>query len=118
MKLAAMAIGLVVLASCEKASTTEGKASGALTPAELELIHQLPSSSAVLLGGNFIKFQHYMQRPPFSTLTAGLDSQAPGLSEWLGCYSELPAHMMLSGVGLAGGQLEMRYLIKGVELAQ
>jgi hypothetical protein len=115
MKLAALFVGLVMVTGCEKASD---KPSGALAGDESTLLQYLPAGSIALFGGNYVKFQNYLANSPLQTLIDKLDTRSPGLSEWMKCWAdELPNLTMMGSVRMQRGKVEMRYVMKGIDLA-
>ncbi len=116
MKLAVLCVGLVVAVGCEK--SPGDKASGALGADETALLQYLPAGSVALFGGNYIKFQNYIANSPLQKLVEKMNTAAPGMAEWMKCWSdELPQLTMMGSLHLRGRQLEMRYVMKGIELA-
>ncbi len=116
MKLATLAVGLVLISACEKAS--EKAPSGAPGADETALLQYLPAGSVALFGGNYMKFQNYLANSPLQKLFQKLDTKSPGMSDWMKCWSEeMPQLVMVGSVRLAGRQVEMRYVMKGIDLA-
>ncbi len=105
---------LVAFAGCEKSGTSP--ASGKPSASESALLADLPKGNLALFGGNYMKFQKYLQSSPLGTLITSLDKTAPGVSEWTNCFVEVPGVSMIGGVKLAGTGLELRLVMKGLSL--
>lgn len=116
MKLAALFVGLVMVTGCEKAG--DGKASGALRGDETALLQYLPAGSIALFGGNYVKFQNYLASSPLQKVFDKMSTTSPGLAEWMKCWAdELPNLTMIGSVRMQLGTVEMRYVMKGIDLA-
>ena len=115
MKLAALFVGLVMVAGCEKAS--ENKPSGAVVADETAMLQYLPAGSSALFGGNYMQMRSYLANSPINKLFDKVNAQSPGFSEWMKCWSEeLPKLAMIGSVRMNLGKLEMRYVMKGVDI--
>ncbi|MEO7092161.1 MAG: hypothetical protein ABI175_02845, partial [Polyangiales bacterium] len=109
-------VGLVLVAGCEKSGGD--KPSGALAGDETALLQYMPAGSVALFGGNYIKFQNYLANSPLQKLVEKMNTQSPGLSEWMKCWSEeLPNLTMMGSLQLKSATAEIRYLMKGIDLA-
>lgn len=114
MKLGALLVGLVLVAGCEKAAD---KPAGAAAGDETALLSYLPAGSVALFGGNYVKFQNYLASSPLQKVFDKMNTQSPGLSAWMKCWSdEMPRLVMVGSLRLTGGQIEMRYVMKGIDL--
>ncbi len=118
MKLTALVVGLLLVSSCEKSGPAEMKASGAPTSDESSLLQYLPAGSTALFGGNYMKFQNFLQNSPLAKVMATLDKSSPGINEWMKCWTELSDIKMLGSVAVTTGQAEMRFVMTGVTFAQ
>jgi hypothetical protein len=106
---------LASFAACEK-SGTSSKASGKLSADESALLADLPKGNTALFGGNYMKFQKYLQSSPLATLMSTLDKASPGVSEWTNCFVDAQGLTMFGAVKLASGGMEMRMVTKGIGL--
>lgn len=114
MKLTAALVGLLLVAACEKSGPGEMKASGALSSKESALLAYLPAGSTALFGGNYMKFQNFLQNSPLANVMATLDKTSPGINEWMKCWIELPNIQMLGSVQIETGAATMRFVMTGV----
>ena len=109
MKLSTLLIGVALLGACEKGG---GAASG--NSDDKALLQYLPSGETALVGGNYLKFQDWMNTSPLGKLVGKLSSVSPGLTEWTTCFGQFTQIKMLSGVKIAGGSFEMRMVTTGI----
>ncbi len=118
MKLTALVMGLLLVSSCEKSGPAEINESGAPSKDESALLHYLPSGSTALFGGNYMKFQNFLQNSPLAKVMASLDKASPGITEWMKCWIEFSDIKMLGSVAVKTGAAEMRFVMTGVTFAQ
>jgi hypothetical protein len=123
---AALVAALVVAPGCEKSGSgagggepAAGKASGKPTAEEAAMLASLPGGNLALFGGNYMQFQKYMQESPLARMVGALEQQGvPGMTEWMTCFVEGKQLVMLGGVKLEGTRVDMRFLMKGMTLAE
>ncbi len=116
MKLTVAVVGLLLVTSCEKSGPAEMKASGTMSPTETALLAYLPAGGTALFGGNYMKFQNFLQNSPLANVMATLDKASPGINEWMKCWIELPNIQMLGSVKIETGAATMRFVMTGVGL--
>ncbi|CAN5858144.1 hypothetical protein BH11MYX2_BH11MYX2_05690 [soil metagenome] len=113
MKLSALFVGVALLGACEK---TGGGAGASVSSDEKAFLQYLPSGETALVGGNYLKFQDWMNTSPLGKLVGKLSQVSPGLTEWTTCFGQFKSVKMLSGVKVAGGMFEMRMLMSGISI--
>ncbi|HEY4178661.1 MAG TPA: hypothetical protein VGM90_17565 [Kofleriaceae bacterium] len=112
MKLSALLIGVALLCACEKSSG--GSAGAAVGSDEKAFLQYLPAGESALVGGNYLKFQDWMNTSPLGKLVSKMSQASPGLTEWTTCFAQFKSVKMLSGVKVAGGAFDMRLVMSGV----
>ncbi|CAN5730614.1 hypothetical protein BH11MYX3_BH11MYX3_37730 [soil metagenome] len=118
MKLSALVVGLLLVSSCEKSGPAEMNESGAPSKDESALLQYLPPGSTALFGGNYMKFQNFLQNSPLAKVMASLDKSSPGINEWMKCWIDFSDIKMLGSVAIKTGAAEMRFAMTGVTFAQ
>ena len=119
MRPSSLIVALLLVSSCGKSATVvDGTGSGALTGDEKELLHYLPAGASALFGGNFIKFQNYLQTSPFAKLLSSLDKSTPGIDAWATCWATLPNNTLVGAVMVKAAGAELRFVMKGIDFAQ
>lgn len=108
-------LALAAAAGCEKDAASKG--SGKLSASETSLLSDLPKGNTALFGGNYMKFQKYLQTSPLAGMISMLDKSSPGLSEWTNCFVEVPSLTMMGGVKVIGRSVELRFVMKGLDIA-
>ncbi len=58
-----------------------------------------------------------MATSPLAKLGAVFDTMTPGLAQWQDCFLAMPGLTLMGGVRVIDGQLELGYVMKGVDLA-
>ncbi len=111
-------VACALIAGCEKADGPARKTSGALTAEEKEMLQSLPGGNTALVGGNYMRFQNYLQSSPFRDFFAAMDVGDPGLSAWMTCWAEFKNVRMLGAVSLEGMTMTMRFVMKGLTVKQ
>lgn len=109
-------VALVLAVGCEKSGPSAAKGSGSLAKNETELLSSLPGGNTLLFGGNYMKFQKYLQSSPLGSMISMMDKSAPGISEWTNCWADLPNVTMMGAVKIADRAVDMRFVMKGVDL--
>ena len=84
-------------ASCKKEDRTAPRAvaSGALTPAENQLLKHLPAGSQVVFGGNMFKMQKWFAESPLAKLTQQMLD--PKMNAYNTCLIKLSDNMQIVG---------------------
>ncbi len=118
MKLTAVVVGMLLVSSCEKSGPAEMHESGAPTKDETALLQYLPAGSTALFGGNYMKFQNFIQTSPLAKVMASLDKTSPGINEWMKCWIDFTDINMLGSVAIKPCVAEMRFVMTGVTFAQ
>lgn len=112
MKLFAVVMACALLGACEKAGDRKA-------PDDYALFKDLPGGNTLLVGGNYMKLQGFMD----STLgkmtekmvaTTGTDPAA--YKAWSACFVDMPHMTMAGGIKLAGA-LELRFAFRGMTIA-
>jgi hypothetical protein len=109
-------VAVVLAVGCEKSGPSAVKGSGTASGSEKELLASLPGGNTVLFGGNYMRFQKFLETSPLASMISKLDTQAPGLSEWTTCWVEHKDIAMLGGVKIAADNVDMRFVMKGIDL--
>ena len=110
-KITAAVLGLLLVSSCEKAGD---KASGAMSTDEAALLPYLPAGSTALFGGNYMKFQNFLQNSPLAKLMSTVEKTSPGLQAWMTCWTENTNIKMLGSVRIDGGGATLRFVMSGM----
>ncbi|HEY4055571.1 MAG TPA: hypothetical protein VGM39_03145 [Kofleriaceae bacterium] len=114
MKLSALLVGVALLGACEKGNG--GGAGAAVGSDEKAFLQYLPAGETALVGGNYLKFQDWMNTSPLGKMMGKLSQISPGLTEWTTCFAQFKSVKMLSGVKLAGSNFDMRMVMSGITL--
>jgi hypothetical protein len=108
-------IGTTLLgAACKKEDRAAPRAvaSGALTPAETELLKHLPAGSQIVFGGNMFKMQQWFAESPLAKLTQQM--MDPKMTAYNTCLVKLSDTMQVVGsVRFNDGGMTTRAFMKG-----
>jgi hypothetical protein len=117
MKLFAVVMACALVGACEKA----GDHKGALSPEDMALLEDLPGGNTLLIGGNYMKIQGFMDSSfgKFTARTMAKDTgQDPAAYKaWSECFMNMP-HISIAGGVKFAGTLDMRFAFKGITIAQ
>jgi hypothetical protein len=99
------------VAACEKDG---GKASGALSSADLDLFKSLPSGAPLVFGGNMMKVQNFMTSA-FGEAMAQM--MGKGMTSWNECFAAFKDVKIAGELQLGTGKsAEMRMVMSGIAL--
>ena len=96
----------------EQKAAPRAVASGALTPAETELLKHLPAGSQMVFGGNMFKMQKWFTESPLAKLTQQM--MDPKMNAYNACLIKLSDNMQVVGsVRFSDGGMTTRAFMKG-----
>jgi len=110
-----MACAALALAACEQA---DAGASGPLGGSDTTLLAGVPSGNVALFGGNYMKFQNFMQSWA-GQVTGRMLAQSGGgeaLQKWITCFAGIDHVQMLGGVAWSDAGVLMRSAFRGMTL--
>lgn len=114
----AAALGAALVSGCKKetASAPRAVASGALSPAEIDLLKHLPAGSQALFGGNMFKMQKWLAESPLAKLSQQI--QEPKMAAYNACIATTVDSMQIVGsMSFGSAGMTMRMFIKGASIA-
>ena len=112
MKARWLALVCVALLACDKGSSSKGPVgSGALSADELALFKNLPAGGNVVIGGNYMKVQAWVQ----SAMGDAMAAMGPGWKEYSQCWAGL-TNVKLAGTVVVVGSVELRMAFAGATL--
>jgi hypothetical protein len=112
------ALGTALVSGCKKetASAPRAVASGALSPAETDLLKHLPAGSQALFGGNMFKMQKWLAESPLAKLSQQV--QEPKMIAYNACIAAESDNMQMVGSMTFGASgMVVRTYIKGFTIA-
>ena len=94
MRALAIAVVCVTLGACDK-----GEPAKVAPAADLALFKQLPKGANVVLGGNYMKMQAWLN----SGLGDAMKAVGPGWNEYARCWADLPGAKLVGTANITAG---------------
>ena len=112
MKLFAVVMVCALLGACEKAGDHSA-------PDDNALFKDLPGGNTLLVGGNYMKLQGFMDSTlgkMTEKMMASTGTDPAAYKAWSACFVDLPHMTMVGGIKLAGA-FELRFAFRGMTIA-
>jgi hypothetical protein len=112
MKLFAVVMACALLGACEKAGDHKA-------PDDYALFKDLPGGNTLLVGGNYMKLQGFMDSTlgkMTEKMMASTGTDPAAYKAWSACFIDMPHMTMAGGIKLAGA-LELRFAFRGMTIA-